>query len=432
MSSVSTNSSVVKPPQTFAGYDVAVARTLNEQVRPQWDNDQHVKDLNASQDWQKVGLGFLVNKGMAEKISVNAKTDPKISRDQEAKALEVYKFKTADGKLDMSIAENLGANVLDLNFDGMQIITSPIITETFSGKHSASGYGGMPFISPPNRIANNTIYDENGKPISLKASAATFRTDDNGNIIHGKLFKLPWKLDTDSVQYKGSTGGIKLSFSFDTQKDTSLFARFGWGKYTLTYTLERDPETQAPKLITDMKFKNLSETKTYPLIGWGLHPYLVKDSDSQFMVNAEEFFQLDERKIPTGIHILGHDEHELDLRSARPATYMEGELDHTYAGLHEETSLKSTSNPGDKDFSGNYCDAAYLKRGDKLLRIRQSSNMPYITVCNQKDSICIEPQSAQTNASDPSIEINKIYKATYVKPGETEQSRVVFSLENAA
>jgi galactose mutarotase-like enzyme len=239
---------------------------------------------------------------------------------------------------------------------------------------------GMPFISPPNR--GNIIYTPKGKPLintKRRALIDWLMGRNNfdkvgGQMIHGRLFKMPWRLQ--SIEKDSSGSALRATVVFETKNDKYLLKHFGDAEFSLTYTLSKDTGTNRTNLETKVKVTNKSD-KDYPLVGFGFHPYFVTPKGSSFRIPAQKKYE-DHEGIPTG------------KLSPVQDTDTEGSVDRVFTDL-----LRSP----DSQAAISTIQLAN-KLGNSSIQIEQSEIFNHLVVYNGSEGYtCIEPQTCATDAT---------------------------------
>ncbi|HYD05375.1 MAG TPA: aldose 1-epimerase [Reyranella sp.] len=195
------------------------------------------------------------------------------------------------GPLAVELVPQAGGSVARFTWDGVDILRPMAKEAVASGKgNDAALYPLVPFS---NRIANGR----------LEFAGDTYRLERNwpgvGHPMHGDGWAHPWRVDkagaaAAEILYEHERAGKQGGWPFHYRARQS-------------YRLEDD------RLVIRIVLENL-EDRSVPA-GIGLHPFFVRDSDTELMLSAEAVWTADAEVLPVQRIAVPP---EWDFRKARP------------------------------------------------------------------------------------------------------------------
>ena len=362
--------------------------------------------------WQEVAPEKLKQLGIY-------KTDEK--KKLQGKDVSLDRFTMPDGS-SMALAPDLGANIMNLQLAGREIISSPLMKNK-AAKNYVPDIQGAPLISPPNRTDQTKLFMPNGKTIELMPwyqklwqklpfTKKTFNYD-HGNMIHGRIYKNKWSLDKAEMN---QSGDLKVTYKFNTKDDPVLKKKFGEAEFKMAYIMMKDPVTGAQKMKTQVEVTNTGNKSSanngvYPLVGLGFHPYIKIDKGTNFSAPVTQQYEVDKNLMPTGNLIPPE---QSQIQSGIPASKKEsGLIDTTYTGL-----LNNYTNP---QLGKSYAQSIINLGDGGTIKVSQDNKLfNHTTIFNGEDGhLCIEPISCAANASELQAKGLLQASARFLQPGET-------------
>jgi aldose 1-epimerase len=181
----------------------------------------------------------------------------------------------------IEIAPEVGANLLDLRFNGVSVLDGYRTPEELAeGKWSKN----ITLFPYPNRLRDGH-YTHNG--IDYRFSINNAATH---NSIHGISKDVPMKVK--KVTAKTESGKINCQYKHDGDNEA----------YPFKFTFNIIFEISEGELTVEMRFTN-NDTVAIP-VGLGWHPYfkLTEKSDDSFLQMPDsQLIVIDDRMLPTGV-----------------------------------------------------------------------------------------------------------------------------------
>jgi aldose 1-epimerase len=278
----------------------------------------------------------------------------------------VLRLADLEKEISFDIVPGRGNTILSLKVKGEEILF-----ETADMKKPR----GIPFMTPPNRIKDGKVIID-GKLIDL-TKIDILTGDGQGNLQHGMLRYLPWKIEKIAVGEKG----IFIESSIDTS-DTSIHAdigAFGKAEHKLIYGI------QEKRLCKEIQVTN-KDTKPM-LWGGAWHEWLKAENpeDVRVVLPGRKYCESD-KLVPNG-----------KLRDAVEVGLEPGKVV-SVAGQEEKYNHVLTDLALDEN--GWATSLFYNKKEGTLVKIRQDvkGSLKYLVFYVTKGAVCIEAQSCMTDA----------------------------------
>jgi aldose 1-epimerase len=176
-------------------------------------------------------------------------------------------------RIAVDLAPSAGGAIARFCVDGIDLLRPMAAVDKASGRgNNAAVYPLVPFS---NRIANGRLVFDGGE-ISLLPNWPGQR-----HPMHGGGWAVPWSVA------RADARSAEIAYEHD--------GRSGW---PFRYRARQSYRLEAQELIVALSLENL-EPKAVPG-GLGLHPFFVRDADSELFFHADAVWLSDNEVLPTG------------------------------------------------------------------------------------------------------------------------------------
>ncbi len=178
------------------------------------------------------------------------------------------------GPLAVDVAPSAGGAIARLAIDGIDLLRPMSVTDQASGRGNNSA--AYPLVPYSNRIKDGHLVFE-GETFQLKRNWATVN-----HPMHGDGWWHPW----DVVRADAHSAEIAYRHERDG-------AAGGW---PFRYVARQSYRLEADRLVVTMSLENL-EDRAVPA-GIGLHPYFVREADSELQTDTQWMWKGDAEVLP--------------------------------------------------------------------------------------------------------------------------------------
>ncbi len=176
-------------------------------------------------------------------------------------------------RLAVDLAPHAGGSIAGFRVDGADILRPMAAADLASGTgNNAAAYPLVPFS---NRIANGRLVF-GGEEIRLESNWPNVR-----HPMHGYGWSAPWTVERS-----------------DSRSAEIVCEHDGRGGWPFRYRARQSYRLEAQELVVGMSLENL-EPRAVPG-GLGLHPFFVRDPDSEIFFHADAAWLADHEVLPTG------------------------------------------------------------------------------------------------------------------------------------
>lgn len=177
------------------------------------------------------------------------------------------------GRLTVDLTPHAGGSIAAFRVDGADILRPMAAADVASGKgNNAAAYPLVPFS---NRIANGRL-GFGGEEFRLEPNWPGVR-----HPMHGHGWSAPWTVARS-----------------DSRSAEIVCEHEGRGGWPFRYRARQSYRLEAQELVVGMSLENL-ESRVVPG-GLGLHPFFVRDPDSELFFHADTVWLADQEVLPTG------------------------------------------------------------------------------------------------------------------------------------
>ncbi|OPX28495.1 MAG: hypothetical protein B1H08_05820, partial [Candidatus Omnitrophica bacterium 4484_171] len=298
---------------------------------------------------------------IAKPIEEKIKASSSIVSYRKEQGYLIYTLRDTDRNSSFSLIPSRGATITSFKAKDTQILYCPDITKS----------GGIPILWPYANRIRNSVFTFQGKTINLKGVQGT-KDDGNGNVYHGMVRYESWEVE----EIGQNEEGIFIRLALATKDYPNIEQYFGKSKITLTYILK------GTRLIIRTYIENKDNKDL--IMSLAYHPWFnTPDKDNwQIQIPANSYWpSQNQLPIARPISVEGT---RYDLR------HLEAIGKRRYDDVLTNLEFKNT------------LATSILKNqgGGVTIILRQDTNFKHIVlyIPEDKDTVCIEPQTSSTDA----------------------------------